>query len=319
MGRSSTISMDDNIQFSVIICTHNRANILDRVLNSVLEISQDHFRYEVIVVANSCTDETIDVVQPYLKNGLVRYIEEPVLGLSRARNRAWQNAKGKYVVFLDDDGEVTKDWLNGFKEIFEEHRNAAACGGRIIPKYETLKPAWISGIIERFYGHYDLGHEVTICDWVPGGNSAWRKNIVQSLGGFDIRFGRKGQLVGVGGEESQLIYRALKQGLTLYYTPKALMYHHIPKDRMYIGFICKRWFGQGVTDFRYLAVRENFSKKEALRYCVNKAVEVIKTTARIIKSLIPLRKYQTIHLFFEFMNRSGHCLEALRYTLRCKT
>ncbi|MFQ3635030.1 MAG: glycosyltransferase family A protein, partial [Cyanobacteriota bacterium] len=72
-------------RISAIICTHNRAGYLAGAIASLLR--QDLTDpYEVLVVDNASTDATRAVVEPFLQDSRLRYVLEPTLGLSVARN-----------------------------------------------------------------------------------------------------------------------------------------------------------------------------------------------------------------------------------------
>lgn len=84
---------------SVVIPTHNRAELLDTALRSVF--SQTYRDFEVIVVDDGSIDHTYDVVARY--GDRVRYIYQESQGPSRARNAGILASSGSYVAFLDDD------------------------------------------------------------------------------------------------------------------------------------------------------------------------------------------------------------------------
>ncbi|MFW6120097.1 MAG: FkbM family methyltransferase [Petrotogales bacterium] len=92
---------------SVIIPTHNRANLVSRAIQSVLY--QTFQNLEIIVVDDASSDNTPDVIETLRReDNRVRYIRNEIsLGGSGARNVGIQNARGDYISFLDDDDE----WL----------------------------------------------------------------------------------------------------------------------------------------------------------------------------------------------------------------
>jgi glycosyltransferase involved in cell wall biosynthesis len=84
---------------SVIIPTYNSARFLPEALESVF--SQNYADYEVIVVDDGSTDETMAVLQPYA--GRIRYTWQQNAGSAVARNTGLDMARGEYIVFLDAD------------------------------------------------------------------------------------------------------------------------------------------------------------------------------------------------------------------------
>src|SRR5688500_5293442 len=94
--------------FSVIICTYNRAAVLPRAIQSVLD--QTFTDFELVVVDDGSTDAT-EVVVRAVADHRVRYVRRDNGGLSAARNSGVANATGRFVIFLDDDDQGLPDWL----------------------------------------------------------------------------------------------------------------------------------------------------------------------------------------------------------------
>jgi len=87
--------------FSVIIPTYNRASLIPFTLNSVLE--QTFFDFEVIIIDDGSTDNTTEIIQPYLADRRVYYYKIKNSERSAARNYGVQKSAGRYVTFLDSD------------------------------------------------------------------------------------------------------------------------------------------------------------------------------------------------------------------------
>src|SRR6478672_6657883 len=88
---------------SVVIPTHNRANLLNGAIDSVYQQEGigEYFRIEVIVVDDASTDSTSEVVSRY---PAIRYLKLSTnLGPAGARNAGIRASSGKYVALLDDD------------------------------------------------------------------------------------------------------------------------------------------------------------------------------------------------------------------------
>ncbi len=107
-------------RFSVIICTHNHADLLKPVLADVCQQNIDDSEFEVIVIDSHSTDETRFVTEPfcqYYPN--VRYFFEA--SLSHAHQRGWYEARGQYVVYIDDECQVPTQLLTVANEIIEQY------------------------------------------------------------------------------------------------------------------------------------------------------------------------------------------------------
>src|SRR5689334_6850738 len=86
---------------SVVIPAFNRAFILPEALDSVL--AQTWKDFEVLVVDDGSTDNTEEVLEPYVARHGVRFLRQANQGPAAARNRGIEAARGKYVAFLDSD------------------------------------------------------------------------------------------------------------------------------------------------------------------------------------------------------------------------
>lgn len=96
---------------SVVIPTHNRADLLPRAIKSVQ--AQTWTDLEIVVVSDGSEDDTKSVVEALAKDDArIKFIEYfPAKGGNVARNTGIENASGEYVAFLDDDDEFMPDKL----------------------------------------------------------------------------------------------------------------------------------------------------------------------------------------------------------------
>lgn len=100
----------NNIYFSVIVPTYNRADLLSRCIESVLRQTFKYF--ELIVVDNYSTDDTLDILNHYVSlDSRINFYQEYNHGIiAHSRNFGIKKAKGKYISFLDSD-----DWFHNDK------------------------------------------------------------------------------------------------------------------------------------------------------------------------------------------------------------
>jgi glycosyltransferase involved in cell wall biosynthesis len=88
--------------FSVVIPTYNRAAFIEATLKSVL--SQTYLHYEIIVVDNCSTDNTEELLQPYIHAGQIQFIKhEQNFERAHSRNTGMSAARGDFVTLLDSD------------------------------------------------------------------------------------------------------------------------------------------------------------------------------------------------------------------------
>jgi len=236
------------MKITVVVPTHNRSRLLARTITSLAE--QDLAPMEVVVVDNACTDDTQAVVQGLAKHvRRLRYVVEPQLGVSHARNRGAAEANGELVVFIDDDAVASRGWLGALTLAAQDSPGAAAVAGPIDLRWPRAAPSWVRGL-EGWYGRYDLGAERRTIDYplYPfGSNLALRREAFLSVGGFPGELGPRGS-VRIANEEDGLFRRVAARGWTVIYEPDALVYHWVHSERLSRRYLLRRAFTQGRSD-----------------------------------------------------------------------
>lgn len=104
---------------TVIIPSYNSAHMVSYTLHSVLASTTTD--YEIIVVNDGSSDDTTEVITPFLHDKRIRYIEQENKGLSGARNTGITHAKGKYLVFLDSDDIILPKKLQVQSHYLDQH------------------------------------------------------------------------------------------------------------------------------------------------------------------------------------------------------
>src|SRR3989337_1555861 len=122
---------------SVIIPTLNRSGLLDRTLLSLTQQTLPTQDYEILVIDNGSSDNTVNVVEQYqAKFDHLQYVLEKKPGLHAGRHRGLKESNGDILVFADDDIEALPTWLEGIQESFQD-QNTGLVGGKNIPNYES--------------------------------------------------------------------------------------------------------------------------------------------------------------------------------------
>jgi glycosyltransferase involved in cell wall biosynthesis len=241
------------IRLSLIIATYNRAEQLMTTLRSVATQRAQSALWECIVVDNNSTDNTRERVELFCQEHPklnIRYCFEPVQGLSSARNRGIEAATGDILAFIDDDERIVEDFVTAYIDLFDQHPDAMAAGGEIIAEYPTGRPRWMSRYTERPIANpMSFGNKVRLfpSGRIPGGgNMAMRRRLFDSIGMFNTTLGRTGKRL-LGGEESDLFDRIAKHGYRVYYTPRAVMYHIIPKEKLSRDYFVRLATNTGIS------------------------------------------------------------------------
>lgn len=154
---------------SVVIPAHNEEKYLAETLEALRH--QTYRYFEVIVVANGCTDGTVKVAQDKCD----RVIELPARDLGKARNTGGAKARGELLVFLDADTRLEPGALEGIADQFTPAHSSATIKGR------PDKPRLSYSV---FYGFKNLLHRSGLHCGSSGVICCWRDQFKES-GGFD--------------------------------------------------------------------------------------------------------------------------------------
>ena len=204
--------------YSIIVATYRRRDALARCLKAIeaLDFPRDHF--EVVVVDDGSPVPAADVVASLDRSLDARLVCAPHGGPAAARNTGADLARGRYLVFTDDDCEPRPDWLQAIHRATTASGQPLAFGGRVVNLLtDNIYAAASQGIVDYLYEYF-------------GENSAPRRffttnNLVVpraeflELGGFDETFAL------AAAEDRDLCERWVGAGRDLAYAPDAVVDH----------------------------------------------------------------------------------------------
>ncbi|MCT7973009.1 glycosyltransferase [Laspinema olomoucense] len=236
---------------SAIICTHNRDFYLGAAIDSLLQ--QDFPNFEIIVVDNGSSDRTKEVVAQRESDSRVKYIYEPTLGLSFARNTGFKQARSQILAYLDDDAIASPQWLRTLWNAYQQNEKLAIAGGKVtlIWPEGVQAPVWLSPGLAENLGAYDLGDQITLIrepGLTPRGlNYSIRRAFLEKVGGFDLNLGRVGKSL-LSNEELHMTELALNQGWEVAYLPEAIAAHNVAPERLKRSWFLSRGWWQGISE-----------------------------------------------------------------------
>jgi GT2 family glycosyltransferase len=239
---------------TVVVATRNRPQSLARCLRALAAVTYAPF--EVVVVDNAPSNrETLAVVQQRSRlDARVRYLRELRPGVSCARNRGLDEARGELVAFTDDDVVVDPGWLDGVVRGFDRSPSVACVTG-LVPsasldtaeqRYFDRRVSWaLSCTPHRYDRHTDL-HASPLYPYAAGqfgtgANCAFRTVVLRGLGGFDEAIGPG--TPAAAGEDLDLFVRTILGGHAIAYEPAAIGWHHHRAD---LGQLRRQLFNYGV-------------------------------------------------------------------------
>jgi glycosyltransferase involved in cell wall biosynthesis len=273
-----------NMKLTASICTYNREKYLPQIFESIRNQTLSKDQFEVVLINNNSPGNTKDLCDAFRENNLdidFNYFEEFQQGLSYARNRSIDEAKGEIITFLDDDAFIDSRYFEILVREFEENKDVNALGGKILLHYEDGIPSWENKYLNSILGYFNMGDEekfLKLPQYPRGSNMAFRMSLFKEIGQFDTNFGRTGGNM-MGGEEKELFNRIYKSGALVKYVPSAVVYHCVPIERTTVSFVKTQAIGVGYS-------QQLSSKKEGvLGYIKALVLEKMKWIASLGLSL----------------------------------
>lgn len=214
----------DQPEVSIVIPVHNKFELTYHCLASLI-LSHNKTSFEVIVVDDVSDDETINITQ-YVANVRV-IINQKNLGFLRNCNMAVAQAKGKYLVMLNNDTEVGPSWLDEMLDVFGRFEKVGAVGAKLLYPDGKLQEA--GGIVWSNGEPWNLGRNgnpydpqwnyVRQTDYLTGAAIMVPKALWDEVGGFSDEYAPCYY------EDTDLCFKLRKAGWGTYYTPHAEIIH----------------------------------------------------------------------------------------------
>lgn len=224
---------------SIIIPVFNQIRLTTECLLSIAKNTGETVTVEVIVSDDASTDLTSELLSKV--EGLVYRRNTANLHFVRNCNAAATLARGKYILFLNNDVQVTSGWLEPLVSALESDPTLGAAGPRIVYPSGHLQEA---GVIVTSSGQskliglgedpnnpcYHYAHSVDYCS---GAALLVRKDLFQKLGGFWE------ELAPAYCEDLELCLRFAEAGFSTFYVPESLVIHHMSQTTTADGSTAK--------------------------------------------------------------------------------
>ena len=221
------MSVSGKPAISVIIPTHNRRRLLQQTLAALERQHCPADSFEVLVVADGCTDDTDAMVRALQPGYALHFIEQDALGVTPARNRGAELSRAPLLLHLDDDVEACPELVPSHLRAQQGTTDQVVLAPYILewherPSFHQIeRQTWWS---DRFFELSRPGHRFAFSD-LSAGNFSLPAALYARLGGFDPIF------VGYGGKDYELGARLLKAGAELTFCAAALGYHRDEQER----------------------------------------------------------------------------------------
>ncbi len=212
---------------AVIIPAYNERDVIEDCLNSL--VAQKFQDFNAYVINDLSTDNTREIIARFAKDHprIIELREYGKVGPGRARNLTAKSVDAEILAFMDADCRATPEWLEQLVATWDRHPDASSVGGPHLAPPESTE---FQKSVEHFYqltaAQVDFfkkgaGEEREV-DHNPLCNVSYKRNLFLELGGFREDL--------FPGEDIEIDLRIKRMGRKIFFNPKALVYHHRPKD-----------------------------------------------------------------------------------------
>jgi glycosyltransferase involved in cell wall biosynthesis len=221
---------------SVVLCSHNGADTLPRVLDALWSLETRGTDLEFVMVDNASDDGTAALMDDWSAPFPKLVLREPRKGKSFALNRALAAASGECIAFIDDDVVVSRGWLDAYLRASKLHPSVGIFTGQIRLAWDATPPGWLARLERdgRVLGATDARqnsgtHPVPFTS-VKGGNAfVVRRNTREAR--FDegaLNYGAGP----AGGEDTLFARSAAGPDGVILFVPEALVHHIVRPEQI---------------------------------------------------------------------------------------
>ena len=243
-------------KISVIIVNYNGKTLLEKCLESLFKVNYDNF--EVILVDNNSTDETIEFVTKNYPSVIVIKLDSNK-GFAEPNNIGSKIAKGDHLLFLNNDTIVTPDFISELVKAIENDPKIAICQSLLLKPDGSIDSS--GDFIDKLgvvYNSITKTDEIREISSARGASMLVRSSVFKKLGGFDEKFF-------VSFEDVDLGWRAWILGYRVILIPTSIVYHYggttiekIKSEIAFHGF--KNQLAMKITNFEPVLAVKNLIK-----------------------------------------------------------
>jgi glycosyltransferase involved in cell wall biosynthesis len=252
---------------TIAICTYNREELLKHCLDSLLPQLND--KVEILVIDNG-TQKVKSLADKYPS---VKYVSEPNTGLSYARNKAIKEARGKWLLYIDDDAKSDKNLIE--TALMHCQENHKVFGGVYYPWYHYGQPKWYKQDYGSNSKNFAASGVLPNHEFLSGGIMCIHKSVFEVLGEFNTDLGMSGTKTGYG-EESELQERMIKNNIPRVYDDALVITHVVADYKLSVDWHLQAYKKRG----------QDMAKYQAGSQLVNCASQIATGTFVFLKDLI---------------------------------
>lgn len=224
-------------------------------------LKNDYENFELFFVDQASSDKSVEEVdKKFGKDKRLKIIANPINNMSSGIDMALKRAKGKYILFLNNDLYFETGGIKKLVKFLEENKQAALVQGKVVSFYDHKKlddvgeeidlygnPVTVgAGEIDK--GQYNTKREVLS---VTGAASLFRASLIEKLGVLDPDYG-------IGYEDMDLALRARIAGYKAYYIPTVTVYHRRAASTSAVSHELRIWLKYGFNKNRLATLIKNY-------------------------------------------------------------
>lgn len=227
-------SRQELVTVAIAICTFDRATLLRPLLETLGAPCSEGIT--VYVINNGPGEETLRVAKAFGTS----YLRETTPGLSHARNAAVAATSEDYVHFLDDDVVPPERFAETLRDVLCD-QYPQVLGAPVYPHFPDAPPShWMP---EEFFVRRRAREGWNAVGSVSGGSFSVRRDVLDAIGGFDIRLGMQGKKKGFLEEMEFLLRWRLAENRVLpglFFTEACAVAHYEPAYKTRLGYLLRR-------------------------------------------------------------------------------
>jgi glycosyltransferase involved in cell wall biosynthesis len=257
---------------SIVICTYNRADLLERALDYLQYQTSQAF--EVVLIDGPSTDNTAQVIDRFRDR--IKVGKNSAKNLSVSRNLGIELSSGDIIAFIDDDAIPFDDWVETIlREFNQRPLTVAAVGGPAYFAGQLCFQAEDIGINRLAEANVNIDSaEIGRNGWrrsMLGTNACFRADIIRAVGGFDEQFDYFL-------DESELSYRLQGLNYLVGYASQLYLRHEFAKSANREGSFRFNWYSICKNTAYFIAAYSGLTGRE-LAKCVDRRIEVERIAA----------------------------------------
>lgn len=234
---------------TVCLCTFRRLSVVETLLSIKIQQVPDDIQLDVVVVDSDREGSAKPLVGSALINYPfpVHYVIADCPGVAAARNKALEESKGDFIVFIDDDEVASPTWIKDLVLCADKYR-ASVVFGHVQSVYPDKCPVWIKN--SDLFGR-STKISGTRVDHGPTGNTLIDRSVVDIENQrFDLSFGT------TGGEDTEFFYRLSRCCVVMVTCREAVVYETVEEHRLNLKFLLRKAVRVGETYYRIFEIKK---------------------------------------------------------------